>query len=182
MSEWCQMKGGRDYGMESALELANEVIDDFTIGRVSSWQYWIAVSKYNFRDGLIYVDNKFPTFRSTKRLWAMGHFSKFIRPGFRQLKTSNHLEGVKLLAALSPDEEKLVVVVVNNRKEQAEVKIMLQDNFTFEEFVGYKTTENYDLQVFQPRRGEDQYSFKAASITTLEFTTSRHKAAEDVSD
>ena len=103
MSEWCQMQGRRDYGMDSALTLANEIMDDLIIGRVSSWQCWIAVSKYDFHDGLIYVYDIDKTFQTTKRLWAMGNFSRFIRPGFQAVKTVGSPEGVKLLAALSPD-------------------------------------------------------------------------------
>ena len=49
MSEWTEMQQGRDYGMDSALFMANVIHDDQTIGGVTSWQYWIAVSKYNFR-------------------------------------------------------------------------------------------------------------------------------------
>ncbi|MHC5135875.1 MAG: glycoside hydrolase, partial [Planctomycetota bacterium] len=57
MSEWCQMQRQRDYGMDSALTMANEIMDDLLIGRASSWQCWIAVSKYDFHDGLIDVDD-----------------------------------------------------------------------------------------------------------------------------
>lgn len=56
MSEWTEMQTGRDYGMDSALFMANIIHDDLTIANVLTWQYWIAVSKYNFRDGLIYTD------------------------------------------------------------------------------------------------------------------------------
>jgi O-glycosyl hydrolase len=55
MSEWTEMQSGRDAGMESALVMAATLHDDLTITNVSSWQYWIAVSKYQYRDGLLYV-------------------------------------------------------------------------------------------------------------------------------
>ena len=43
MTEWTEMTGGRDVAIESALTMANVIQDDLTIGRVTSWQYWIAV-------------------------------------------------------------------------------------------------------------------------------------------
>ncbi|MCP4261726.1 MAG: hypothetical protein GY774_30125, partial [Planctomycetes bacterium] len=36
MTEWCEMKGGRDYGMDSALHMTREIIDDLVWGCVSS--------------------------------------------------------------------------------------------------------------------------------------------------
>lgn len=170
MSEWCQMKGGRDYGMESALKLANEIMDDLTIGKVSSWQYWIAVSKYNYRDGLVYVNDRARTFRPTKRLWAMGNFSKFIRPGFRRLETANNLQGMKLLAALSPDERTLVLVVINNTERSVDLKIKFPVELKFNEFVSVETSERHDLSMSPPRPPMDYYTFSPESITTVRLT------------
>src|SRR5690606_28558220 len=91
MSEWTEMQQGRDYGMNSALLLANTIHDDLTIGGVTSWQYWIAVSKYNFRDGLIYTREHGENIELTKRLWAMGNYSRYVRPGALRLEaTSDH--------------------------------------------------------------------------------------------
>ena len=73
--------------MESALVMANVIHDDLTIANVTSWQYWIAVSKYQYRDGLIYVNPLGQDVLQTKRLWALGNYSRFIRPGFVRLET-----------------------------------------------------------------------------------------------
>lgn len=85
MSEWCEMVGGRDTGMDSALVLARTVHSDLTIANVGSWQLWIAVSRYDYHDGLLYTDYVLPgdreTLQETKRLWALGNYSRFIRPG-----------------------------------------------------------------------------------------------------
>ncbi|HET8524371.1 MAG TPA: glycoside hydrolase, partial [Thermomicrobiales bacterium] len=56
MSEWTEMKKGRDTGMNSALTMASVIIDDLTVANVTSWQFWIAVSKYDYHDGLLYTD------------------------------------------------------------------------------------------------------------------------------
>jgi O-glycosyl hydrolase len=167
MSEWCQMQGKRDYGMDSALTLANEIMDDVIIGRVSSWQCWIAVSKYDFHDGLIYVDDTAKTFQTTKRLWAMGNFSRFIRPGFQAVMTVGSPEGVKLLAALSPDEKKLVLVAVNNRNNPAPLKIKLPDHFQITDSTCYETSASGDLKISEAQGS--QYTLAPQSVTTLQL-------------
>ncbi|MFZ9034267.1 MAG: glycoside hydrolase, partial [Anaerohalosphaeraceae bacterium] len=170
MSEWCQMQRQRDYGMDSALTLANEIMDDLLIGRVSSWQCWIAVSKYDFHDGLIYVDDTAKTFQTTKRLWAKGNFSKFIRPGFRQVKTAHNLKGVKLLAAQSPNEKELVLVAINNTQDSVEVKLKLPKELKLNRSVIAETSEHCDLRMSQAGPLADRYTFAPQSITTMQLT------------
>lgn len=85
MTEWCEMVNGRDATMDSALVLARTVHSDLTIASAVSWQYWIAVSRYDYHDGLLYTDyverGDEESVEETKRLWALGNFSRFVRPG-----------------------------------------------------------------------------------------------------
>lgn len=80
-SEWCHMQGGRDYGMDSALEQTKIIMEDLSILNVSSWQLWIAVSNVDYCDGLIYINEDPRTFELTKRYYAFGNFSKFVEYG-----------------------------------------------------------------------------------------------------
>jgi len=116
MSEWTEMRGGRDTGMASALTLAQTVIEDLTIGNVTSWQYWIAVSKYDYCDGLVYTNAGTYDVIPTKRLWALGNFSRFIRPGSVRVACSlgEDMEGVMSCAFASPNREQVTIVVANN--------------------------------------------------------------------
>ncbi|MCL2445851.1 MAG: hypothetical protein FWD06_03675 [Oscillospiraceae bacterium] len=86
MSEWTEMQGGRDYGMQSALTLANEVWEDLTIMDVVSWQKWIAVSEVDYSDGLIYVDQEKQTYDIPKRYYAYGQFTKFVPRGAQRIE------------------------------------------------------------------------------------------------
>lgn len=89
MTEWCEMVGGRDSGMDSALVLARTVHSDLTIAGSAAWQYWIAVSRYDYHDGLLYTDYIAPgdeeSIEETQRLWALGNYSRFIRPGAQRI-------------------------------------------------------------------------------------------------
>lgn len=56
MTEWTEMRGGKDLSMDAALVLAATIHEDMVYSNASSWQYWIAVSPYDYRDGLLYID------------------------------------------------------------------------------------------------------------------------------
>jgi O-glycosyl hydrolase len=112
-TEWTEMRAGRDAGMDSALSLARTVHEDLVSGGVSSWQYWIAVSKYDYRDGLLYADPASRSFQRTKRLWALGNYSRFIDRGARRIGcAAKAARGISASAYRNPDGS-LVCVVVN---------------------------------------------------------------------
>jgi O-glycosyl hydrolase len=73
----------RDLGIDAALYLASVIHTDLTAANASAWQWWTAISAYDYKDGLIYIDkNKTDgNFYTSKMLWAMGNYSRFIRPG-----------------------------------------------------------------------------------------------------
>ncbi|WP_460503151.1 glycoside hydrolase, partial [Hymenobacter agri] len=90
-SEYCilgdnagEINGGpRDLGMKPALYLARAIHTDLAVANAAAWQWWLAVSPYDYKDGLVYVDqNKTDgNFYPSKMLWALGNYSRFVRPG-----------------------------------------------------------------------------------------------------
>jgi O-glycosyl hydrolase len=126
MTEFCQLQGpngegghGRDLGMTFAINTARLMQLDLTLVNASAWQWWLAVSDANFKDGLIYVDDlDKPDGKvfASKALWAMGNFSRFIRPGFQKIATEGPFENVSetLVSAFKdPMSGRIVVVFVN---------------------------------------------------------------------
>jgi O-glycosyl hydrolase len=169
MTEWCEMKGGRDFGMDSALKLANEIVDDMVDGGVSSWQLWIAVSKYNFRDGLIHVDEEQKKVLPTKRLWAMGNFSRFIRPGFTRFEVENNTLGLRMLACKNSDSSNLVVVVVNNNDQDVTVNLSRQNIGSNMRYDSFETSGESDLKHIRSKAVIVDYTFPPQCVTTLVF-------------
>ena len=162
MTEWCEMEKGRDVGMDSALKLASEMIEDLRFG-VSSWQYWIAVSKYDYRDGLIYVSRRGEEITPTKRLWTMGNFSRFIRPGAVRCYTETDSK-LKVLAVVDPDTRKTVLVVLNPTKRKVATQIEPKRvRFTKR----YETSADRDLKEVTLGQDASKVIFPAESVTTL---------------
>ncbi len=169
-SEWCEMVNGKDMGMDSALKLAVEMNTDLTKLNVTSWQYWIAVSCYNYRDGLIYVNKNTKDIWETKRLWAMGNYSRFIKEGYTRVEGSSDDGLVPVSAFKGTDEngkENLVVVVINTSTEKYEIAT--------EDFSGYNTgsvyvtDETHSLEKTQDISG-GKVEIPASSVVTITMT------------
>ncbi|BAV08906.1 O-Glycosyl hydrolase [Filimonas lacunae] len=104
----------KDTGITAALYLAGVVHNDLVYANAAAWQWWLAISAYNYKDGLIYVDkNKADgNYSDSKMLWALGNYSRFVRPGMQRiavdapgtLRVSGFVDGVA---------RELVFVVVN---------------------------------------------------------------------
>lgn len=116
-SEWCEMVAGRDMTMDSALVLAETIHDDMTILDCVSWQYWIAVSFYDYRDGLIYADASGNNVQIPKRLWAMGNYSRYIDRGYTRIGCTSEEKKLAVTAYEGTNEngEKEVVLVFVNK-------------------------------------------------------------------
>ena len=118
----------RDSGMEAALYLARVIHMDLVYGQATAWQWWLAISPYNYKDGLIYVDKEGRGFSASKKMWALGNYSRWIRPGMRRVEVEVRGEGSvanekgtggsgkdadSLLVSAYASKKNLVIVVVN---------------------------------------------------------------------
>lgn len=114
MSEWTHMVGGKNPGMDSALETAKVMFEDFTLLNVTSWQYWLACSHYDYHDGLIYIDIEKKSFEMTKRYYVTGNFSKYISLGARRIESYSDDETVRVITF--KQESVTVLIVINPTK------------------------------------------------------------------
>lgn len=138
MSEWCHMKGGRDHGMDSALECAKIMYEDISILGVSSWQHWIAVSEVDYCDGLIYMNEDTKTIELTKRLFVTGNFSRYIEKGSKRIEIKCEDKDIKPLAF--SDGSKTTVILINPCEEEK----ILTNSFG-ENIITALTDENNNL-------------------------------------
>ena len=71
------MQGGVDDSMDMGLYSAKVIMRDLNVLNAVGWNYWLSVSKYDYEDGLLYWNGN-NDLKSTKRYYAMGHFSKYL--------------------------------------------------------------------------------------------------------
>jgi O-glycosyl hydrolase len=167
MSEWTEMREGRDAGMNSALLMALVMHDDLTLANVTSWQYWIAVSKYDFRDGLIYVDLDDRAIIPTKRLWVMGNYARFICPGFVQLGVQGGNDDLLVSAYRAADDRQWVAVVVNWSNESAYVQFEAVNSRLPPNVQLYETSAQHDLDVVDAGVSDSPWTLPPLSVTTF---------------
>ena len=154
-SEWTHMKGGRDYGIDSALEQTKIIMEDLTVLNVTSWQLWIAVSNVDYCDGLIYENDEPRTFELTKRYYAFGNFSKFIENGSVRFDVD---AGENLNAAGFAKDGRNVVVIANRNDADIEIELPADTKEI------YVTSEEYSLTPFEPVK---EFTIPAKSVTTI---------------
>jgi hypothetical protein len=84
--------GGKDLTMKTALYVARVIHHDLVYGNASAWQWWRSVATGNYKDGLIYAEPDKSlidgSFTDSKLMWALGNYSRFIRPGATRLGIS----------------------------------------------------------------------------------------------
>ena len=124
MSEWTHMVGGKDAGMDSALETVKVMIEDFTLLNVTSWQHWLACSHYDYHDGLIYFDTDKKSIETTKRLYVTGNFSKYIPLEAKRIEAQCDDEEIMLVAF----EKSGVLTVIIRNASKNEKNFVLPDN------------------------------------------------------
>ncbi|WP_321345244.1 glycoside hydrolase [uncultured Draconibacterium sp.] len=140
---------GRDTGMPTALYVARVIHSDLTIANARSWDWWTALSQFNYKDGLVHLDDgKGPGVNNdtsqlnydlrfdgeiteTKLLWAMGNYSRFVRPDMVRIdaKIDNGLPLVEQATDLQVaafkelSSGKLVFVFMNYKDEDKPVSL-----------------------------------------------------------
>jgi glucuronoarabinoxylan endo-1,4-beta-xylanase len=78
-------------------------------GSVSAWHYWWLIGQNADNEGLINPGNV-----PTKRLYTVGNFSKFVRPGFELVGVTGPVPaGVSVSAYLNPANGAIVIVAIN---------------------------------------------------------------------
>ncbi|MES2827174.1 MAG: glycoside hydrolase [Bacteroidota bacterium] len=106
--------------MDCALFLSKVIHADLTIGNATAWQFWNAYepgrANINTRYYLIALqpnpDFKDGEFVVTKNLWALGHYSRFIRPGMTRVNARTDNSDL-LLSAFVDKSNKIVIVATN---------------------------------------------------------------------
>jgi O-glycosyl hydrolase len=96
--------------IENGVAVARWIHSGITVGEASAWLYWwYQAIDTDDNEGLICKDG-----RVAKRLWTMGQFSKFIRPGHHMVTVTGTLPDKVLLAAsVGPNNTPVVIVAIN---------------------------------------------------------------------
>ncbi|WP_240676124.1 glycoside hydrolase [Botryobacter ruber] len=175
---------GRRSAMDCGLFLAKLIHQDLTAGNAAAWQFWNAYepgrAESDTRYYLIALQpNKDFTdgdFAATKNLWALGHYSLFVRPGMHRLhiRRSDNLGAEEaaqklMVSAFADGNGKTVVVAINYQAQEQQLKLNGQGFSKAKTFSSYVTTaapdENLKAQPVQIIK--DGIRLPPRSVTTV---------------
>lgn len=177
----------RNTNIDYGLYVAKVIENDLAVANVSSWQWWLGISPYNYSDALVYISSPGgvidPELSKTdglvsdsKQLWCLGNFSRFVRPGMKRIDANinnqtdpAYAAGTIMVSAYVDAASKTLVIVLIN--EQTNIA-----NLSFSglgtgvkiiggSFNAYTTSAGKSLQ--KSTITADNIQLDAKSVTTL---------------
>ncbi|TRX71167.1 glycoside hydrolase [Carboxylicivirga sp. M1479] len=187
-----EITGGwrRDLDMPTALYVARVIHSDLTIANACSWEWWTALSQFDFKDGLIHLDDgigngvKSDTsqlnhdlmydgqIQETKLLWALGNFSRFVRPGMvridAQIESDLSLEqqatDMQVSAYKDLASGDITLVLINHTEQEKAISL---DGFKAKTIDMYVTDNAHSLNKVDVKNNELVVSERSVSTLVL---------------
>lgn len=174
MSEYCIlgddiMKGEkRDLGISPGLFVAKLIHHDLTISNAVTWQWWLAVSPNDYKDGLVYIDKNKANGNvyDSKMLWAMGNYSRFIPPGSQRLPVNVSAIDLPVYISSYRYKKQLITVVVNMHTSPVVIDLSYNQG-SLGKISTYVTSAASNLSPGKKYTRASQIEISAQSITTI---------------
>ena len=169
--------GKRDLGIETALYVARIMHYDLTLANASAWQWWLAISPGDYKDGLIYTDRneKDGQFYVSKLMWGVGNYARFVRPGAQRVQVDvpagktelQRAENLLVSAYTDADSKSLSIVAINSSAVAQKLKFNIQ-GLKVGKLKAYLTTNRKgdDLNPQKAMDANGEFTIPAKSIVT----------------
>jgi len=180
-TEYCIMGGNegvpsvpRDTSINLGLYVARQMHLDIVKGNVSAWHWWLAVSHYNYNDGLLVANENTKTVKDTKLTWAFGNFSRFVRPGAVRVESSLsnnptiESQTKKLMISSYKDlkNKKITIVAINMSDKEVPLEFKI-NNLDIKKLTAYETSSNNNLKKTITFAVDEEYITPKKSVTTF---------------
>jgi glucuronoarabinoxylan endo-1,4-beta-xylanase len=155
-----------DPGMGSALRVYQMIHDALVVANMNAWHYWWVYPVTNDNGALWDQGINAPT----KRLFIMGNFSRFVRPGYQRVATSaNAPNGVLLSAYRNTADGSVVVVAANNNNTAISLSLFVSGSSpcSFTPWVTSASDSLAQKPAVSVSSSRLAYSLPAQSVTTL---------------
>lgn len=165
---------GFDTSMDLALYVARIIHADIVFGNASAWHWWLAVTPYDYKDGLLRMTEDFydGEITTSKLFWTFGNFSRFIRPQARRVGVSSDVDVSNLkelmVSSYRNSDGKLVIVAINFSQQAKPVNIHVSDGQK-RNFILYITSdkEKDNLRRLDAVSSGKAFNIPARSVITL---------------
>jgi len=159
-----------DPSMSNALVWANQIHNFLTVANGNAWLYWQFVLDASDDEALITSGTV------AKRLWAIGNWSRYVRPGWLRIDaTSSPTGGVSDSAFRAPSGGQFAIVAINNNASAQQVTFSLSGFTNVSSVAPMVTSATQSLAAQTNVNVSDQsfsYSLPAQSVTTFILASS----------
>ena len=135
----------------------------------SAWNFWYLANRYDGgNSALIVVDKAQQDYAVTKRLYTIGNYSRYIRPGARRVESTLIPNSDVYLSAYKNVDGRLVIVAANGNVNDQTVHTSLS-GCNAESFTAYRTSASEDLAyagISSVENGMISLELPAMSVTT----------------
>ena len=158
-----------DPGMNSALAMLLMLQDHLTIANMNAWHWWaLTIDKNSLTDNLRMNPALMQAGVKFKRGYALGNFSKFVRPGFTRIDATPKPNPDVSITAFK-DATHLAIVAINTSSDNRAQTFHI-DGRVVTSMTPWVTSDSFSL-VAQPAvaasGGTFTYSLPARSVTTF---------------
>ena len=169
----------------NSIFLSKIIYSDLEIAGVSIWDYWTAMERERWsQKNRFFLLRLIPeggnyaslensgTVEDDKNLWALGNYSRFVRPGYQRIQTTgaDDLAGLMGVSFIAPDSTEIVTVYTNWSETALAVNHDFQglpNTLFVENAEVYITDANNDLTRQTDHDLSTAYTVPAHSIVTL---------------
>jgi glucuronoarabinoxylan endo-1,4-beta-xylanase len=111
---------GPSSDINNAVAIAGWIHNALTVGEASAWLWWWWRAQGSTNEGLLLSNGM-----DTKRRYALGNYSRFVRPGYTRVDVTGKIPGDVLLTAFQGPDGTVVVVAINKGATSATVPIFI---------------------------------------------------------
>ncbi|MDC3412097.1 PxKF domain-containing protein [Aquibacillus sp. 3ASR75-11] len=166
--------GKNDPSIDDGVYWAKLIQNQMTNAEVNAWFYWWFVAyKLDKGEPLINLDTQNNEYFVNKRLYTIGNYSRFVRPGFNRVSTSEAGSGVYVSAYKNTDTGEYVIVTVNDNDTASNLNLDFAGfnaSYVTDSVTPYRTSETENLAQLTDisvKNGEFKTELPAKSVTTF---------------
>jgi len=157
---------GPNATIDNGILVAQWIRDAIVVGGASAWHYWWVFPAGADNEGLFLQNGTI-----TKRLFTLGNFSKFVRPGWVRADVSGPIpNGVSILAFENPKDQSIAIVIINANGSPITVPLFVAGTGWPSTLTPWTTSAMDDLAMKNTigvSTGHAMATLDGASVTTL---------------
>ncbi|MBN2738203.1 MAG: hypothetical protein JXR70_14560 [Spirochaetales bacterium] len=165
--------GNNDRTMTDGMKWARQIHDFLTNAQGNAWCYWWAICyKVNPDKGeaLININTSNNTYFTNKRLFTMGNYSRFVRPGWYRINASTTSSNNVFITAFKDTETNAMAIVAINSNNSQQNRTFTLSGSDIDSVTPYYTSSTDDLRqgnAISLSNGSFSASLPANSVTTF---------------